>query len=167
MKEAELLAARRPQHVIKPLLVAPWFTDAVVNVSHIREGVEHPLDSGGEIHLPESRIFGCKYARTRVGNARISIAGAGIVYATELRVDGIGAVRVYGVDGGFDRPLLTGLYVQNMGDKMVSVSIVPDNFRLLARQPLQHTALLPAPCARLIQIDPPVTVLRIDHSYAK
>lgn len=51
-----------------------------------------------------------------------------------------------------------------MANVLVVLPVIPENLSLGAGPPLEHAALLPAPGAAAIQLNPAVGVLQIDHA---
>jgi hypothetical protein len=49
-------------------------------------------------------------------------------------------------------------------DEPVLLAIIPDHLRLRAGDPLQHAALLPAPCLGLAKRNPTVVLVQIHHA---
>jgi len=54
--------------------------------------------------------------------------------------------------------------VEDVTNKRIVYTIIPDDFALGAGQPLQHAALLPAPGAAFAELSPAVAVAQINHT---
>lgn len=80
-----------------------------------------------------------------VGQAWVAVAGPHILNPTKIRCNGGSAVRTDGIDGIGQCSLFAGEDVEYVTDESVVLPVVPDDFIFRAGQPLEHTALLPAP----------------------
>ena len=58
------------------------------------------------------------------------------------------------------------MHVYDVADEAAVHAVVPDNLPVRAGDPLEHTALLPAPGPGLAQLNPAVAVGKINHTDA-
>ncbi len=111
----------------------------------VRNGDNQIPAAGLKVDSENAGVFRCRLIGMWVGQAWIAIAGSHILNTAEVWRHGCSAIRTNGIDGVGNHSLFAGEDVEYVTDKPVVLSVVPDNLAFRAGQPLQHTALLPAP----------------------
>ena len=130
----------------------------------LRKRQDQFLLSGAQVHAPDAGVLGRQNVFVGIGQAGVAVTGPRIVETAEVRRNSPARVGRQGVNGRRQRALLPGLHIQDVGDKAIPRTVVPDHFGGRTRQPLEHRALLPVPGAAFAQLKPAVAVLEVHHA---
>ena len=102
--------------------------------------------------------------REGIRNASVAVAGTGIVQAGEVGNNCLPAFGTNRIDRLGQIAFLPGEDIHDFGGVEAFLPHIKNHFAAAARQPLQHTALLPVPGGGFIKLHPLVIIFQVNVS---
>ena len=168
MQEDESRAIGIEQKMVEIVFCAAEVGVRVRDICHVGDGDYEFLAARFEVEAKYAGILRCQVVCVRVGQSCVAVARSHILDTPEIRCDGGSAVGAYRIERLRQCPLFARVNIKNVANESLAISVVPDNFPLLVAgrggPPLEHTALLPTPCAGFAELYPVVPVFQIDHT---
>ena len=116
---------------------------------HLLDGDQLSGLPGDQVEVVQAAVGRSQDVVVGVGDTGITVAGSHVVDPPEVGADGRSPIGGHRVDRVAQSAPFAAVDVEDMGDEVVAISIVPDDLVGGTWNPLEHAALLPTPGAGL------------------
>jgi len=163
MQKDESRAFRIEQQVVKVVLGILWVAGDLAESGYVGEGYNQFPAARIKIDSKDAGILRSRGVFVRVRQASVTVAGSHVLNTPEIRRHGSPAIGANGINWVRQGSFPAAMNIKDVAYEPAILPVVEDNLVFRAGPPLEHAALLPAPCAALAEFSPPVAVFQIDH----
>ena len=163
MQKDESRAVRIEKQMVEVVLGILWIAGDLAEPCYLGEGYNQIPAARIKIDSKNAGILRSQGVFMRIGQASVTVAGSHVLNPPEIRRHGCPSIGANGINRIRQSSLAAAVNVKDVAYEPAILPVVEDNLVFRAGPPLEHTALLPAPCSALAKFRPLLAVFEIHH----